>query len=99
MPAELFAAHGAVSEEVAKEMAQGALDTAGADIAVGLTGIAGPDGGTPEKPVGTVWIGLATKKNVTAFKRNFSTDRETFKYMASQVALDAVRKVFIQTDK
>lgn len=95
----LFDSVGAVSEEVAKAMAQGALATAGADIAVALTGIAGPDGGTPEKPVGTVWIAIATQGKVVAFKKLFSTDRETFKYMASQVALDAVRKVVIQTDK
>lgn len=98
VPPELLAQHGAVSEEVAKAMAQGALETAKADVAVALTGIAGPDGGTPDKPVGTVWIAVAQKNTVTALKKNFTTDRETFKYMASQTALDMVRKVFIQTN-
>lgn len=97
--ATLLEQHGAVSSEVAKAMAEGALKTANADVAVALTGIAGPDGGTPEKPVGTVWIGVATREKVEAFRKIFSTDRETFKYMASQSALDAVRKVVIQMHK
>lgn len=96
---ELFESVGAVSREVAQAMAAGALKTANADVAVALTGIAGPDGGTPEKPVGTVWIAVATREKVEAFRKIFSTDRETFKYMASQVALDAVRKVVIQMHK
>ncbi len=97
--ATLLEQHGAVSREVAKAMAEGALKTANADVAVALTGIAGPDGGTAEKPVGTVWIGVATREKVEAFRKIFSTDRETFKYMASQSALDAVRKVVIQMHK
>jgi nicotinamide-nucleotide amidase len=98
VPSELLARHGAVSEEVARAMAEGALKNAGADVAVSLTGIAGPDGGTVEKPVGTVWISVAQKGSAIALKKIFSTDRETFKYMASQTALDAVRKVLIQLD-
>ncbi len=98
VPAELFPAHGAVSEEVVRAMAKGALDMAGADIAIALTGIAGPDGGTPEKPVGTVWIGVATARETIATKKLFATERETFKHMASQVALDMARKVLIQTN-
>ncbi|PAW77042.1 MAG: competence/damage-inducible protein A [Verrucomicrobia bacterium Tous-C9LFEB] len=97
--ATLILEKGAVSREVAKAMAEGALATANADVAVALTGIAGPDGGTPEKPVGTVWIAVATKEKTEAFRKIFSTDRETFKYMASQSALDAVRKVVIQMHK
>ncbi|HYF91211.1 MAG TPA: competence/damage-inducible protein A [Symbiobacteriaceae bacterium] len=61
VPAELLEAHGAVCEQVVAAMAQGALAAAGADIAVAVSGIAGPDGGTPEKPVGTVCLGLAAR--------------------------------------
>lgn len=85
--------HGAVSEVVACQMAVGALSASGADIAVAVTGIAGPDGGTAEKPVGTAWIGLA-KKNVaaTAFKVFHPRNRHDFKLAVSQAALDAVRR-------
>jgi len=61
VPEETLNAHGAVSEKVAKAMAQGALRTLNVDLAISVTGIAGPGGGSDEKPVGTVWIGLAQK--------------------------------------
>lgn len=93
VPVELLEAHGAVSPEVARAMAEGALRGSGADLAVAVTGIAGPTGGTPEKPVGLVYFALAgADGRVEVMERNLSTVRETFKYMASQIALDLLRQ-------
>lgn len=92
VPESLIATHGAVSEPVAIAMAEGALARTDADFALSLTGIAGPDGGSPEKPVGTVFIGLASRgQPATAILANHPTDRETFKTLATQSALDALR--------
>ena len=91
--ADALVAHGAVSETVACQMAAGALRVSGADIAVAVTGIAGPAGGTPEKPVGTAWIGLATPNAAaTAFRVYHPRNRHDFKLAVSQAALDAVRR-------
>jgi len=85
--------YGEVSGEVATQMANGALLASGADLAVAVTGIAGPGGGTADKPVGTVWIAVATKEGVQA-ERHFSPrERTAFKRAVSQLALDAVRRV------
>jgi nicotinamide-nucleotide amidase len=93
---ELLEKHGAVSAEVARAMAEGALRGSGADIAIAVTGIAGPTGGTPEKPVGLVYFALATENGKTQIvERNLSPIRETFKYMASQIALDLVRRALV----
>lgn len=93
VPAELIEKHGAVSEEVARAMAEGALKNSGADHALSVTGIAGPTGGTPEKPVGTVWIGLASKNAETWAVKRFSPGaRDRFKLLTSQAALDMLRR-------
>jgi nicotinamide-nucleotide amidase len=93
VPAELIATHGAVSAEVAGAMARGALKVTGADYALATTGIAGPGGGTPEKPVGTVFIALAARDGETEVtQQNFPTDRGTFKDLTVQTALDMLRK-------
>jgi nicotinamide-nucleotide amidase len=85
--------YGAVSEAVAREMADGALAASGADIAVSITGIAGPGGGSMEKPVGTAWIGLAVKGGPTvAVKVYHPRKRKDFKLAASQSALELVRR-------
>jgi nicotinamide-nucleotide amidase len=84
--------HGAVSEPVAKAMALGALRRSGADLAVALTGVAGPEPGSREKPAGLLWVALASRKSALAVKKNLPTDRETYKYSASQVALDLLRR-------
>ena len=87
---------GAVSATVACQMAAGALRASGADIAVSVTGIAGPEGGSPEKPVGTAWIGLATKdSDATAFKIFHPRNRLDFKLAVSQAALEAVRRKLV----
>jgi nicotinamide-nucleotide amidase len=93
VPLELIESHGAVSEEVARAMAEGALKSSGADYALSVTGIAGPTGGTPEKPVGTVWIALASKNAETWAQKKFSPgSRDRFKLLTSQAALDMLRR-------
>jgi nicotinamide-nucleotide amidase len=89
---------GAVSEEVASEMAQGARRVAECDLALGTTGIAGPDGGTPDKPVGTVCIALATAERTFARRYQFWGTREWVKILTSQVALDWVRRYLLGLD-
>ena len=87
--AALIEKHGAVSEPVARQMAEGALEKSGASFALATTGIAGPDGGTAEKPVGTVFVALAERGGKTVVQHHrFPTDRETFKHLVSQTALD-----------
>ena len=93
VPADLLAAHGAVSEPVAAAMAEGARRVSGADFALSTTGIAGPGGGTESKPVGTIYIGLASAGHPTVVRRcYFPLDRITFKHMATSAALDLLRR-------
>ena len=90
---ELLNRVGAVSKEVALAMAEGARARAGTTYALSTTGIAGPDGGTPEKPVGTVFVGLAAADGPSQVESLFfPTDRATFKQMVTQSALDLLRK-------
>ncbi len=92
VPPELIEKHGAVSAEVAQAMAKGARERFGADYAVSTTGIAGPTGGTDEKPVGLVYVGYADANGTTFKKRTFFNDRLGNKERFSQVALDLLRK-------
>ena len=90
LPSEL-AAHGAVSEQIVRAMALGALERSGADLAVAVSGIAGPDGGSPGKPVGTIWLAWAWRhgKSLRAQTRLklFKGDRETVRRKAVHAAL------------
>ena len=91
--AETLAAHGAVSAETAAEMAEGVRRLAGADLGVSTTGIAGPGGGTPEKPVGTVCVGLAWEGGSWSRRYDLGTrERGWVKGMTAQIALDRVRR-------
>ncbi len=93
VPQDTLASHGAVSAEVVRAMAAGALRNAGADIAVAVSGIAGPTGGSPDKPVGTAWIGLATRDGHHHETKVFQPrGRRDFKLAVSQAALDEIRK-------
>jgi nicotinamide-nucleotide amidase len=89
---ELLERHGAVSEEVARAMAAGVRTRFGADYGVATTGIAGPEGGTVEKPVGTVWLAVADAAGTVAKLRCFPTTREHVKLWSSQQALDLLRR-------
>ncbi|MCH5340230.1 MAG: nicotinamide-nucleotide amidohydrolase family protein [Acetatifactor sp.] len=83
---------GAVSKQTAREMVAGAAKAVKADVAVAVTGIAGPDGGTPEKPVGLVYIGCSVKGKVTVKKCQFSGSRSQIRESAVVAALKLVRK-------
>lgn len=95
VPAALLERHGAVSAEVARAMAEGARRRFGADLAVSTTGISGPDGGTPEKPVGLVYVGLASPEGSAAHELLFRLDRERHRVLTAQVALDCVRRFLL----
>ena len=91
--ASLIAQHGAVSEEVARAMAQGALNRSRAQVAVSVTGVAGPTGGNAAKPVGTVWFGFATSTGVVTETQLFSGDRAAVRQATVQYALQRLISV------
>lgn len=92
IPEKILKEHGAVSAEVARAMAEGALMVSGADVALAVTGIAGPAGGTKDKPVGTVHIAIAGPDGVVHQQYHFPRDREWFKKIVAAQALDMLRK-------
>jgi nicotinamide-nucleotide amidase len=99
VPAALIAEHGAVSEPVARAMAEGAQRASGAKWALATTGIAGPGGGSEAKPVGTVYVALAGPGRTVVEHHKFPTDRETFKNLVSQTALDLLLRQFDGRDR
>ena len=94
---QLIEDHGAVSEPVAEALAVGARQRAGVEYALGVTGIAGPGGGSTDKPVGTVYIALVSPNAVPRVRRlRLPGERERVKYQASQAALDMLRRALLQ---
>jgi nicotinamide-nucleotide amidase len=99
VPAALIAEHGAVSEVVALAMADGVRSRARADVGVGVTGIAGPGGGSAEKPVGTVAIAAVAASTTRSRMFRFNGERDQVKFQASQAALDMVRRMLIDSGR
>jgi nicotinamide-nucleotide amidase len=100
VPDATIRAEGAVSEPVARALALGARSRVGADIGIGITGVAGPGGGTPEKPVGTVWIAVAgprpgAPEAVQTRHATLVGDRGEIRERAAQIALDMVRRAVV----
>lgn len=94
--AALIATHGAVSEPVVRAMVEGALAHSAAQVALAVTGIAGPGGGTPDKPVGTVWFGWAVDGQVRTERRRFGGDRRTVREATVQHALQTLARLLNQ---
>jgi nicotinamide-nucleotide amidase len=94
VPAADIAEYGAVSEPVALAMAAGARARFGSSVGIGITGIAGPDGGTPEKPVGTVWVAVDIEGDAHVVRAVLPGDRNEIRYRAAQLGLDRLRRAF-----
>jgi nicotinamide-nucleotide amidase len=95
VPSEVLEQHGAVSEESARAMAAGAARVFKTSCAVAVTGVAGPGGGTPDKPVGTVWLAVLVDGNTTAVRRTFPGSREEIRGRSAQTVLDLLRRRFL----
>ncbi len=99
VPEQMLREHGAVSEPVAIAMAEGVRERFGADLAVSTTGIAGPGGGTEEKPVGLVWVGFSDAEESSAQEFEFPLDRSRHRLVTAQVALDWVRRALLGEER
>ena len=92
VPAEIIEKHGAVSSECVAAMAEGVRKLTGSDYSVATSGIAGPGGGTPEKPVGTVWVGVSSQKGTETYKVQYKGDRKRNIERSAAYALNSIRK-------
>src|SRR5947208_6630872 len=97
VPLETLAAHGAVSEATVRAMAEGAQRLFSVDSGLAVTGIAGPGGGTPEKPVGTVWLAARVHTPPRALRRVLPGDRDDVRRRAAQAGLDLLRRLLAET--
>ncbi|TGD75754.1 CinA family nicotinamide mononucleotide deamidase-related protein [Mangrovimicrobium sediminis] len=95
VPEAVLAEHGAVSEPVVRAMALGAMDAAGADFAIATSGIAGPGGGTPDKPVGTVWLAWGARDSLQARRLLWPVERHLFQTMVAAAGLDMIRRTLL----
>ena len=96
VPAEILQQHGAVSEECAIAMAEGVYASSGTDIALAVTGIAGPDGGTPDKPVGTVYMAMVSRRGRRIERLNLFGTREQIRLRTAYTALDWIRRLVVE---
>ena len=94
----VLASDGAVSEPVVRQMALGALQRAGADYAIAVSGIAGPDGGTPDKPVGTVWLAWGSRDDLRSLCLRWPVERTLFQTMVAAAGLDMIRRLLLGLD-
>jgi competence/damage-inducible protein CinA-like protein len=97
VPLETLEAYGAVSEETVRAMAEGAQRLFSADCTIAVTGIAGPGGGTPDKPVGTVWLAARVHTTTRALKRVLPGDRDDVRRRAAQAGLDLLRRLLVES--
>lgn len=100
VPDELFAKVGAVSQEVVEAMVRGAQEKSLARFAVAVSGVAGPDGGSPEKPVGTVWLAFGVGDEVTAQREHFKGNRDEVRRQTVKAALEGLlRRAAVEIEK
>ena len=99
VPEQLLIKYGAVSQEVVIAMAQGALEQSSADLAIAVSGIAGPDGGSDEKPVGTVWLAWGSKKTLRSLCLLMPLPRSYFQKYVASIGLDLIRRELIKSQE
>ena len=99
VPEQVLVDHGAVSQPVVEAMLSGALDASGADLGIAVSGIAGPGGGSEEKPVGTVWLAWGNKDDIRSIELFYSTNRENFQRFIAAAGLDLMRRFILNIEE